>query len=80
MYSSALVRQILPSRLKHSVRHKDPSDQRNVPKNVVPDKGQLGLVDTENDTPHACQDNRHRVFKFSRYPMVIRIHIVIWNS
>jgi hypothetical protein len=34
-----------------------------VPQNVVPDKGQLGRVDPENYTPHACQDDRHGVFK-----------------
>jgi hypothetical protein len=37
------------------VRHKDPCDHRNMPQNVVPDKGQLGRVDPENYTPHACQ-------------------------
>jgi len=65
MYSLVLVRRILPRRLKHSVRHKDPCDHRNVPQNVVPDKGQLDRVDPENCTPHACQDDRHGVFKFS---------------
>ena len=65
MYSLTLVRRILSRRLKHSVRHKDPCDHRNVPQNVVPDKGQLGRVDPENYTPHACQDDRHGVFKFS---------------
>src|SRR6056300_281376 len=65
VYSSALVRRIFSSRLKYSVRHKDPCNHRNVPQNVVPDKGQLGRVDPENYTPHACQDDRHGVFKFS---------------